>query len=136
MVLKKMYAVMMCAALTAWNSAARSDAYRPDEFLRLDLSAAVLSPKPLGPASGFVPAAVDAKAPEAKAPQVKAPEATAPQAGATPASENPPAPTAHVAHPKTRVAHTRSPTPHMRTQTRVARRHGNPLDAQASDTRI
>jgi hypothetical protein len=33
--------------------------YRPDEFLKLDLSRAVLSPTPLGPAAGFTPGPLD-----------------------------------------------------------------------------
>src|ERR1700748_599002 len=33
--------------------------YRADEFLNLDLSRAVLSPKPLGPAASFTPGPLD-----------------------------------------------------------------------------
>jgi hypothetical protein len=41
-----------------------------------------------------------------------------------------------VAPPKTRVAHQRAEKPRGAARTKLARRHGNPLDAQASDTRI
>jgi hypothetical protein len=34
------------------------------------------------------------------------------------------------------AAHPRSEKPHGAARTRLARRHGNPLDAQALDTRI
>jgi hypothetical protein len=38
--------------------------------------------------------------------------------------------------PKTRVAHLRAETPRAAARTKLARRHGNPLDAQAFDPRI
>ena len=47
--------------LLAWGGLALADEYRADEFLGLDLSTAVLSPKPLGPSSEFVPVPVEAK---------------------------------------------------------------------------
>jgi hypothetical protein len=38
-----------------------ADDYRPSEFLGMDLSKAVLSPKRLGPPTEFAPVAVEAK---------------------------------------------------------------------------
>ncbi len=61
MVLKNVGIAIICTTLLAWGSASLADEYRPDEFLRLDLSKALLSPKPLGPASKFAPVAVEAK---------------------------------------------------------------------------
>src|SRR5258707_3524590 len=60
MVLKGAFAVLFGATLLA-GSCAFADEYRPDEFFKLDLSQAALSPKPLGPATQFKPVAVEAK---------------------------------------------------------------------------
>jgi hypothetical protein len=115
MALKSVFAAVCCAAiLTAGSSWA--DEYRPDEFLALDLSKAVLSPKPLGPPAQFEPARVEAKTDS----QGKAVHAeTAPKAAAKP-----------------RIAHARAEKPRVAARTKMARRHTNPLDAQAFDTRI
>src|SRR5438034_2754792 len=61
MVLKNVGIAIICTTLLAWSGASLADEYRPDEFLRLDLSKALLSPKPLGPPSEFAPVAVEAK---------------------------------------------------------------------------
>jgi len=72
MVLKNVSAAALGTMLLAWSSLSMADGYRPaeyraseyraSEFLGLDLSSAVLSPKPLGPATEFAPVAVEAKA--------------------------------------------------------------------------
>jgi hypothetical protein len=117
MVLKNLFAAIMGAALLAWSGLSMADEYRPDEFLGLDLSRAVLSPKPLGPVSEFIHVPVEAKADRG--------------------SERASAPvTQHVTHPKIHVAHARANRPRGAAPTRLAHRHGNPLDAQALDTRI
>ena len=115
MVLKKVFAAIIFAALLAWSGVSMADEYRPDEFLGLDLSMAVLSPKPLGPSSEFVHVPLEAKADRGS-------ERTSAQAQ-------------HVTHPKIHVAQTRAEKPRGAARTRLARR-GNPLDAQALDTRI
>ena len=56
MVLRKVVAAAMCATLCGWSSLSAADEYRAGEFFNLDLSKAVLSPKPLGPSAGFTPA--------------------------------------------------------------------------------
>ena len=61
MVLKNVCIAISCTTLLAWSSPSIADEYRPDEFLSLDLSKALLSPKPLGPASEFAPVQVEAK---------------------------------------------------------------------------
>jgi len=114
MVLKTLFAAVVCAAFLAASSA-MADGYRPDEFLSLDLSRAALSPKPLGPPAQFEPVRVEART----EPRRKAAHTSA----------------AKVA-PKVRVAHVRTEKKHGATQTRLVQRHGNPLDAQAFDTRI
>ncbi len=62
MVLKSVSAAILCTTLLAWSGASIADEYRPDEFLGLDLSSAVLSPKRLGPATEFAPVPIEAKA--------------------------------------------------------------------------
>src|SRR5712672_3848564 len=61
MILKNVFIAMLCTMLLAWSGLSMADEYRPDEFLGLDLSKAVLSPKLLGPASEFAPVAVEAR---------------------------------------------------------------------------
>jgi hypothetical protein len=111
---------IVCTTLLASIGASVADEYRPDQFLGLDLSQAVLSPKPLGPATEFAPVAVEAKTDGATEPaQARAESKAEPQ----------------IVIPKTRLTHVRSEKPRGAARTRLARRH-NPLDAQAFDTRI
>jgi hypothetical protein len=121
MVLKSIFTAVFCAALLAGNAASAADAHQPDEFLGLDLSTAVLSPKPLGPASGFTPIPDETNADRGGAEAQAQPE---------PKAESP-AVTRTV-----RVAHIRPVKPRAAVRTKLARRHTNPLDAQAFDTRI
>ena len=60
MILKGAFLGFVCAALLASCGASVADGYRPDQFLGLDLSQAVLSPMPLGPTTEFAPVAVEA----------------------------------------------------------------------------
>jgi hypothetical protein len=130
MVLKNVSAAIICTTLLAWSGLAVADEYRPDEFLGLDLSRAVLSPKPLGPAQQFVPVQLEARTDRG--------------------NEGAPGRAEAKAEPKivvhrTRVVHARPEKPAVHAhaekprgavRTRLARRHGNPMDAQAFDTRI
>src|ERR1700688_2861258 len=59
--LKHVSIAILCGARAAWSGMAAADEYRPDEFLKLDLSRAVLSPKPLGPPAEFAPVPLEAK---------------------------------------------------------------------------
>ncbi len=127
MVLKNVCIAMICATLLAWSSASLADEYRPDEFLRLDLSKAQLSPKPLGPPSEFAPVQVEAKADR---------ESEGAQARAEPTAVSKLVKTKRIVVPSTRVAHMRPEKPRGAARTKLVRRHGNPLDAQAFDTRI
>lgn len=112
MVLKGVFAALLGATLLA-GSSALADEYGPDEFLKLDLSRAALSPKLLGPATQFRPVAVEAKVDAA----VKA------------------APLAEAKRVRT-VKVTRTARRNPAVRTKLARRHSNPLDAQAFDARI
>jgi hypothetical protein len=127
MVLKGLFAALLGAALLCAGGAANAaDAYRPGEFLSLDLSRALLSPRPLGPPAEFAVVPVEARG-DARA-------------------EARPEPLPVVR--RTRVAHSRAGQPAAAeavkpigaARTKLARRHdaprGNPLDAQAFDTRI
>jgi hypothetical protein len=118
---KNLFIAVISAVLLAWNSASAADAYRGDEFLGLDLSKAVLSPKQLGPSSGFAPV------PAATAPDRGNVDA---QAKLEPKAE--PGPVVHQAS----IVHSHTLKAHGPVPAKLARRHGNPLDAQAFDTRI
>jgi hypothetical protein len=110
---KVVFAAVVCAAFLAVNPAL-ADGYRPDEFLTLDLKKAVLSPKPLGPQTQFEPVRIEAKTDaQSKAVHVD----SAPKAAV-----------------KSRVV--RAEKSRGAARVKLARRHTNPLDAQASDTRI
>ncbi|MDP1583767.1 MAG: hypothetical protein Q8M18_10115 [Bradyrhizobium sp.] len=114
--LNKIFVAILGATLVVWSGISAADEYRPGEFLSLDLSKAVLSPKPLGPATQFAPVRIEARADRAS----PAPSARA--AGATPR--------------KAKVAHQRAEKPRGAARTKLARPRGNPLDAQAFDTRV
>ncbi|KYH00948.1 hypothetical protein [Bradyrhizobium sp. DOA1] len=124
MVLKSAsFAIAVALVLTA-GGVARADDYKPGEYLGLDLSRAVLSPKRLGPETQFAPVALEARGgneAQARAEPIDVPKKVA-------------AERVHVPPPK--VAHTKSSQPRGSARTRLSHRHGNPLDAQAMDTRI
>jgi hypothetical protein len=127
MVLKNVAVAIVCALLTGWSGAFAADEYRPDQFLGLDLSRAVLSPKPLGPPNEFWPVPVEARGDHASEGE---------QAAVEPATE--PKVVIHKARvtQKTSVANLRAEKPRGAARAKLARRHGNPLDAQALDTRV
>jgi hypothetical protein len=130
MVLKTVFLAVISAALVASSGPSMVDEYRPDEFLGLDLSQAVLSPKRLGPAAEFAPVAVEARADrggEGARAQME-PEAE-------PKAE-PRIAVRKVQVARVHVAHVRAEKPRAAVPTSLARRHGNPLDAQASVTRV
>jgi hypothetical protein len=121
MALKRVFAAVCCAAILAAGFS-WADGYRPDEFLALDLSKAVLSPKPLGPPAQFEPRRIEAKTD----PQSNVRVDAGPKAGNA----------APKVAAKMKVAHARTERPRVAAPTKMARSHTNPLDAQAFDTRI
>jgi hypothetical protein len=130
MVLKNVLAAIIGTTLLAWSGLAVADEYRPGEFLGLDLSKAVLSPRPLGPAQQFVPVQIEAKTDRGD-------ERAPPRAEAKAEPKIVVHKTRLVrAHPAKPVVHARAERPRGAVRTRLARQHGNPLDAQAFDTRI
>jgi hypothetical protein len=118
MILKNALKTALCAGLLAWAGLALADEYRPSEFLGLDLSEAVLSPKPLGPPTQFAPVPIEADSGSPVA-----------QARAEPK------PVATTVVRKSKVAE-RTEKPRGAARIKLARRHSNPMDAQASDRRI
>ena len=115
--LKNFFAAILCAGLAGWSGTSIADQYRPGEFLGLDLSRAVLSPKPLGPATQFEPVRIEARA----------------DRGGT---AEPAVRAERVAPAKKHVARHRAAKPRAAARKMLARKRGNPLDAQARDTRI
>jgi hypothetical protein len=134
MVLKRVFpallgAILLSAALPMAGGAMAAD-YRPDQFLSLDLSRAVLSPTPIGPPTQFAPvplldsssdrfdrsadAASERSALSAPAKQVAVERINVP--------------------PRHALAQAEKPRGAARTG--LARRHSNPLDAEARDMRI
>ena len=121
MVLKNAIATALCTGLLMSGSAALADEYKAGEILGLDLSQAVLSPKRLGPETQFAPVRIEARSDRkpVKTERVVVSKAAAPK----PLVE-------------THVAQERTEKPRGAARTKLARRHTNPLDAQARDTRI
>ena len=124
MVLKGVPFAVAIALALAWGGLARADDYKPDEYLSLDLSKAVLSPKRLGPETQFAPVALEAKGggeAQARIEPVDVPKKVAAE---------------RVREPEPKAARTKQVQPRGAARTKLAHRHGNPLDAQAMDTRI
>jgi hypothetical protein len=142
-ILKTILTAAICAALLAGSGPSKADQYRPDEFLSLDLSKAVLSPKPLGPTTEFAPIAIEARTDpgsegageQARVEPTGNPKiavsrnlkVTVPKATVAKAA---------VAAPNVTVAQIRPEKPRGAVRTKLARPHSNPLDAEARDTRI
>jgi hypothetical protein len=128
MVLKNAIAAALCTGLLMSGSAALADEYRAGELIGLDLSEALLSPKRLGPETEFAPVRIEARTDRkpVKTERVVVAKAAAPKP--------------HVAQERvekpTYVAHQRAEKPRGAARAKLARRHTNPLDAQARDTRI
>jgi hypothetical protein len=126
---KRILAAVACTALVVLVPPARADEYRAGDFLNLDLSRAVLSPKRLGPPTEFAPVAVEART-DAK--QIVA----EPKAGPRPIVRTAKVKAARVVKPSRVVRQAQEAKPRGAARTKVVRRHSNPLDAQAMDTRI
>ena len=134
MVPRNLFIAVICVGVLAWSGLARADQYRPGEFLTLDLSKAVLSPKALGPASGFTPGPLDVKTDNGGAGFRANTEAVnTATANAQPASTEPKV-TPTITVRKTRIV--QAEKPRGSTRTKLAKRHSNPLDAQAFDARV
>lgn len=148
----RLLSVVGVAALV-WSGLAVAQPYRPDDFLSLDLSKAVLSPRPLGPATSFTPGPLDVTVDrgnnpaQADAELVVDPKTVTAEtvhaestSSANHAETRSSANTAlanRTAASRRRMAQARTerPAPH-KPHTLVALHGRNPLDAQARDPRI
>ena len=130
MVLKNAFVAALCTGLLALSGAAMADEYRPDEFFGLDLSKAVLSPKRLGPETQFAPVPVEAKADRGGDAQALAEAATDPLVATRKVK------TVRVSADKPRAPARVNAPARANARVKLARRHRNPLDAEARDTRI
>ena len=139
---KNVCAAAIGATLLAWSSVSIADEYRPDQFLGLDLSQAVLSPKPLGPAASFTPGPLDVTIDRGKdAGQANAELVVDPKTVpvATVRAENP---SSTKVEPRSatfaaRVAHARvERAPAHKPRALVALHGRNPIEAQARDTSV
>jgi hypothetical protein len=119
------------AVLLLVGGASLAADYRPDEFLGLDLSKAVLSPRPLGPPAEFAPVPVEAKS----EPSGVLPNAD-PQKVAVTKVKAAPERAEFLTRRESRISQENTERRRGAARTRLAHRHGNPLDAQALDTRI
>ena len=125
MSLKNAMAAALCAGLViSGGGAALADEYRADQFLGLDLSTALLSPKRLGPETQFAPLRIEARSDSrpVKTERVVVSKEAAPK------------PQVAEERVEKKPEHVAKPRPAARTK--LVRRHSNPLDAQARDTRI
>ena len=127
------------AATLAWGGIAAAEQYRAGEFLRMDLSHAVLSPRPLGTGGGFTAGPLNVTMGKA-----------AVQANATMPIEPKPVPTSVVQAetnvvPKTalktatsglRTAHARTKSKRQAPRSLIALHGRNPAEAQARDVKV
>ena len=133
--------------ILAWSGTSAAQEYRADEFLNLDLSRAVLSPKPLGPAASFTAGPLDVTIDRGKgASQSSAELVIDPKTVSTSTVHSDRTPATRTAlrpatFARTRVAHAPTdvraerPAPH-KPHTLVAIHGRNPIEAQARDTRV
>ena len=143
MVLNRVWLAAIGLTALAWSGALAAQQYRAGEYLNLDLSRAALSPKLLGPATGFTPGPLDVTIDRGKATS----QADAEQAAD---SKTVLAPTVHVDNESgTRTAFRPAPSarksvahasPEQQTPRKprvLATLHGrNPIEAQARDTHV
>ena len=142
MVLNRVWLAAIGVATLTWGGLASAQQYRADEFLSLDLSRAVLSPKPLGPAAGFTAGPLDVTIDRGKdASQVDAElvvgPKTVPTATVHAANTSAPATALKAATTAKHVAHARIEQAPARKPRALVALHGrNPIEAQARDTSV
>ena len=133
MVLKSTFAAAFCTVLLISGGAALADdQYHAGELIGLDPSTALLSPKRLGPETQFAPVRIEARSDRRP---VKT-ERVVVSKTAEPKVIEPKTAEPKVVGSKSRVAHQRVEKRRGAARTKLTRRHGNPLDAQARDTRV
>ena len=142
MVLNRVCLAAFGVMVLAWSGLSAAQQYRPGEFLTLDLSRAVLSPKPLGPATSFTSGPLDVtvdrgnNAAQASAEFVVDPK-TVPTTTVHAASKSTTPTALRTAASAMRTAHARAErsVPH-KPHALVALHGRNPMEAQARDTTV
>jgi hypothetical protein len=130
MVLKSAFVAAVCTGLLALAGPANAAEYRPAEYLKLDLSKALLSPKRIGPEARFGPVRIEARSEETQA------DSTDPDLEASVWPKLPPR-KARLAKTTEKPSVKRSAeSPRAPARAKLAKRHRNPLDAEARDTRV
>jgi hypothetical protein len=134
-----LFIASLFATALAWSGISVADEYRADEFLGLDLSKAVLSPKPLGPAASFQPGPLDmtvdreSNRAHAMAEPVAGPEfKSESRSESRSVSRSVSRPVVHAIRP----VHAAAQPPRLMARTKIAAHRSNPMDAQASDAHI
>jgi hypothetical protein len=122
MILKSL--VVSAVGVVLLGGVAQAEAYRPGDFLKLDLKDAVLSPRPLGPPAQFEQVPVEAKSDAAASGQGRSD-----QAQSAPAN-------AERRHVGAKASRAPSRPRHVAAVKKPARVRSNPLDANAADTRV
>jgi hypothetical protein len=117
MVRKSAIAAALCTGLLMSGGVALADEYRAGELFSLDPSQALLSPKRLGPETQFAPVRIEARTDHKPVKTERVVVRNTPER-------------------KAHVAQQRVEKPRGAARAKLARRHSNPLDAQARDTRI
>lgn len=128
MVLKSLVPAVFAVVLVSGGASAAD--YRPGDFLNLDLSGAVFSKTPLGPPTTFAPVAVEAKG------DTKGDRGSEPTWARETLEVEPKRVSVHTVRAADRITHVAHETRRGAAPTRLVHRHGNPLSAQAMDTRI
>ncbi|WP_300212775.1 hypothetical protein [Bradyrhizobium sp.] len=144
MVIKRGILLAAIGAALLWSGFTAAQSYRPEEFLNLDLSKAVLSPAPLGPATSFTPGPLDVrvdrgnKATQADAELVVDPKAVPAETVHAESKSAANVEPAHRVAPRMHLAHGRAERAAAPRKPRalVALHGRNPVEAQARDTRI
>jgi hypothetical protein len=154
MVLKSIFIAAIGVVALAWSDPSAAQQYRADEFLHLDLSSAVLSPNPIGPAASFAPGPLDVTidrgnvAAQANAESVIEPKSE-PKSDLKPVPKSVPTAVVHAESkpatqtaPVTRSSGIRAADAHAERSVRhapralIALHQRNPVEAQARETRV
>ncbi|CAL75979.1 conserved hypothetical protein; putative signal peptide [Bradyrhizobium sp. ORS 278] len=117
---------IVCAALLV-GTEATAGAYEPGDFFRLDLSKAVLSPEPLGPEAHFEAVPIEAKTDVRTDRRAAVSRSTIVSDGSSIVP--------HAVAPRRDRSEMAAERPRGAARAKLAHRRGNPMDAQAMDTR-
>lgn len=133
MILKSAFIALIAVTLLTSSGPSRASDYQPGDFLNLDLSKAVLSPKRLGPTAQFAPVPIEASSDPAKPVTKRTAEARAePKVVSEPSARKVRTARVHVES----IARAHAEKRRGAARTKLAHRHSNPLDAEAFDRRI